>query len=319
MVVKQSIEKTPAILQRIDEFLNAPLSASAFNKYMACPLDFYYRYLLELDEDKTIEEEVESATFGTFIHHVLEKLFSPFSRHDKVGNKVIPHPPAVTGKDIDKMLKDVEPFMEDEFLRHFSGDKKAFSQGKNLLSYRMALELTERILKQEKAFVEAQSVPVFIEFLEVEMKAEMEIALNGQSRKVFLKGYMDRIDSIGDKVRIIDYKSGKVNYSDVTLPDFDDSSDWLQLFGNTKHAVQLAMYCFLYRANMGKLPDMAGIFSLVNISQGLFPLNGKTKSVEEIMDVFPLFVKQVLEEIYDESVAFEHQVKGQKSFCIYCD
>ncbi len=319
MIVKQSIEKSPAVLNRIEEFFTTPLSASAFNKYITCPLDFYYRYLLQLDEDKTIEEEVESATFGTFIHRVLESLFEPFCRHDKAGNKIVPQPSALTSRDIDGMLKNVEGCMQQEFLKHFNGDKKAFSQGKNLLSYRMALELTERILKQEKAFVAAQKEPVFIEYLEVEMEAEMEIELNGEPKKLVLKGFMDRIDSVGSKVRIIDYKSGKVNSKDVTLPEFDQSSDWLHVFGNTKHAVQLAMYCYLYRANMGKLPDETGIFSLVNIAKGLFPLQSNSHSVEEIMNVFPLFVQQLVEEIYDETIPFEHQVKGMKSFCLYCD
>jgi len=159
----QLVQKTDDIILRLDEFFNKPISASAINKYINCPLDFYYRYLLEFGEEESIEEEVESNTFGTFIHNVLEELYLPFSRHDKKGQKVIPQPPNIVTRDIDLMLQKYEALIRNEFLKHFDDDASAFESGKNLLSFRMATELTKRILEEERKFLLTQTSPVFID------------------------------------------------------------------------------------------------------------------------------------------------------------
>jgi hypothetical protein len=316
---KQQVEKTSAIIERMDEMFSRSVSASALNKYLNCPLDFYYQRILDFGEEEAIEEEVESNTFGTFIHNVLEELFKRFARHDKEGVKRIPQPPSITSFDIDDMLKQHEELIRKEFLKHFDNDKDAFATGKNLLSFQMALELTERILRQEKKFLMEQKDPVFIEYLELELHADMEVEIHGRKKTLHFKGFMDRIDSIGNKVRIIDYKSGKVKDADVTISEIKDDSKLIHYFGGTKHAVQLIMYCYLYKENFGELPAEASIYSLINISEGTFPLQSKKQTVAEIVELFPLFIQQLFEEIYNEEIPFEHKVKGQMSYCLYCD
>ena len=51
-------------------------------------------------------------------------------------------------------------------MKHFNGDRDSFMKGKNLLSYQMAIELTERFLKSEVKFLSEQTELVFIEALE---------------------------------------------------------------------------------------------------------------------------------------------------------
>jgi ATP-dependent exoDNAse (exonuclease V) beta subunit len=217
------------------------------------------------------------------------------------------------------MLKHYEGLITKEFLKHFNGDKEAFSTGKNLLSYKMALELTERILKQEQKFLQQQTEPVFIEYLEMELHADMEIEIQGKKKTLHFKGFMDRVDSIGGRVRIIDYKSGKVKSDDVTISEIKDEERLIHYFGKTKHAVQLIMYCYLYQQNYGSLPAEASIYSLINISEGTFPLQSKKHSVEEIVELFPKFIQQLFEEMYDEEIPFEHATKGFANYCLYCD
>lgn len=317
--VEKAVEKTDSILLRLDEIFERSVSASALNKYIKCPLDFYYQMVLDFGEEDAIEEEVESNTFGTFIHNVLEELFKPFVRHVDIGVKRVPSPPNITSFDIDNMLKHYEGLITKQFLEHFNNDKDAFSSGKNLLSFKMANELTKRILKQEKKFLSEQTELVFIEYLEAKLEADMEIEIYGKKKTVHFKGFIDRIDSIGDKVRIIDYKSGKARMDDTTLKALKDESELIKYFGGTKHAVQLVMYCYLYKQNFGKLPAEASIYSLVNISEGTFPLSGKNHSVEEIVELFPEFIQQLFEEIYNKELPFQHQQSGMMSYCLYCD
>ncbi len=313
----QEIHKTDEILKRIDDMFDKSVSASTLNKYLSCPLDFYYRYVMEFGEETEIEEEVESNTFGTFIHNVLEEMYTPFARHDKQGVIKAAKPKNLTSMDIDKMLKQYEGLINKEFLKYFNEDKDAFSSGKNLLSYQMALELTKRILEQEKKFIAAQTEMVFIEYLELELKADMEIEVLGEKKTLRFKGFIDRIDSIGGKIRIIDYKSGKVKEDDVVVKKINE--DLIKTFSGTKHALQLALYCYLYQENYGELPAEASIYSLINIKDGTFPLSSKTSSVEELINLFPDFVAQLCVQIYDKELPFTHVTKTQFNYCLYCD
>ena len=315
----QDIQKNDAIILRLDEFFNKPISASSINKYVNCPLDFYYRYLLEFGEEETIEEEVESNTFGTFIHNVLEELYRPFSRHDKDGQKVHPQPPNLLEIDIESMLQRFESLIRLEFLKHFDGDPSAFESGKNLLSFRMATELTKRILEQEKKFVSTQTSPVFIEYIEIEMHAQMNITVNGEPKTIALKGFIDRIDSVDGKIRIIDYKSGKAKSEDVTMSNYDTDTSIIAYFSSTKHAVQLALYTFLYHQNIKQYPESANIYSLVNLKGGLFPLQSISLDYNQITVLFQEFIQEVVNELYNREISFSHQVKGHRSYCQYCD
>jgi CRISPR/Cas system-associated exonuclease Cas4 (RecB family) len=315
----QEVQKTPEVIQRLDELFEAPISASALNKYMKCPLDFYYRHVLEFGEEDTIEEEVESSTLGTFIHNVLEKLYMPFARHNKDKTLKASPPPNITSFDIDKMLKEYESMIEKEFYAHFNKDKSAYATGKNLLSFKMAVELMERILKQEKKFFSQQTEPVFIEYLEAELHADLEIQLAGLPKTIHFKGFVDRIDSIGGKIRIIDYKSGKVKTDDVQMKDVKSEDELIKHFGKTKHALQLSLYNYLYLKNFGVLPYQAGIYSLINISDGIFPFEGKNKTNEELLELFERFIEQVINEIYNVDQPFVHEQTGMKNWCLYCD
>jgi hypothetical protein len=183
----------------------------------------------------------------------------------------------------------------------------------------MAVELMERILKQEKKFLSQQTEPVFIEYLEAELHADLDIELAGTSKTIHFKGFVDRIDSIGGKIRIIDYKSGKVKTDDVQMKEVKSGDELIKHFGKTKHALQLSLYNYLYLKNFGVLPYQAGIYSLINISEGIFPFEGKNKTNEELVELFERFIEQVINEIYSVDQPFVHQQAGMKNWCLYCD
>ncbi len=312
------VQKSPEILDRMDQLFQESVSASALNKYLSCPLDFYYRYVLGFGEVKEIEEDVESSSLGTFIHAVLEELYEPFARHDKQGILKTIQPSAITSYDIDRMLKEFPMYLENEFLNHFNKDKAAFSSGKNLLSFQMANELTKRFLESEREFLLKQTEPVFIEYLEVELIEPIELEINGSKKSFKLKGLIDRVDSIGGKIRIVDYKSGKVKDEDVFVKIGKSDDDYYKKFTTTKHALQLTMYSYLYRSRYGVLPTEVGIYSLINISNGFFALDtNKGMTLEEITEAFPEVLQELFSEMYDTEIPFEHTIQ-QFSYCNYC-
>jgi hypothetical protein len=318
--VNKEIIKTPEVINRLDEVFASSTSASKLKKYLTCPLDFYFKYVMELGEADTVEEDVEHSTFGTFIHNTLEHLYTPFARFDADGNKCTPEPPAITSFDVEKMLKDYKLVLHKEFMKHFNNDEATFTTGKNLLSYKMAMELTERFLKSEIKFLSEQTQPVFIEALERKYETDIKLQIHGEEKTIKLYGIVDRIDSIGDKVRIIDYKSGQVKKDDVSLRAKDDSAEAIvESISKKKHVLQLMLYAFLYRENEDILAEPS-IVSFISNKNVPFALNvNKHNTLSEITDKFPEFLEMILSDVYNTEVPFQHKSNGFISFCKYCE
>lgn len=315
---EREIRKTPEILERLDTLFSQSASASMFKKYLTCPLDFYYRYVMEFGEEDGVEEEVEHSTFGTFIHATLEKLYGPFAQTDAEGNRKSPAPPPLRSVDVERMLKEYPVVMKQQFMEHFNGDQDAFMKGKNLLSYQMALELTGRFLRSEIAFLARQTEPVFIEALEQEYSSTVEVEVHGVPKQVRLRGYIDRIDRIGNQVRIIDYKSGKVGKDDVELRIKDRTpEDITDALGKRRHLLQLIQYAFLYHEKYGIYPDSC-IISFVSGDNEPFVLNTRELERAEVIGNYPLYIAGILEQVYDSEQPFAH-VPQQYSNCRYCD
>jgi RecB family exonuclease len=307
------IQKTPEVLNRILEFLEKPLSASAVNKYMLCPLDYYYRYLVEFGEDKEVEEEIENHTFGSIIHTTLEDLFKPYAQRDKQGTYVQPAPPPVREKDVLKMLDTFKKNLYKGFLDHFDQDESLFKTGKNRLSYEMAVEITKNVLEKELLFIKGLSEPLYIEQIEAEMHTKLMIPFEGGFKKMRFKGYIDRIDRIGNSYRVIDYKTGKVKKEEVVYQT--SNKGLIPSFLKCKHAFQLSLYCLFFKDQYGVLPDEAKITSLINVKED-FNLTFKDGELSDMMPVLHELLSEVLDQLTDVELPFEHNPDAD--YCQYC-
>ena len=315
----KEIIKTTEIKNRLDSLLLKSASSSMFKKYATCPLDFYFRYVMDFGEADSVEEEIENSTFGTFIHDTLEVLYTPFARFDKQGNKRTPPPVNITSFDVEKMLKASKIVMHQKFMEHFNGDRDSFMKGKNLLTYQMANELTERFLKSEIKFLSEQQELVFIEALEKEYSALIPVEVNGEVKEVNLRGFIDRIDRVGDQIRIIDYKSGKVKREDVEFRAMDTNEQNItQTLRDRKHVLQLIQYAFLYKHKHNALPT-SSIISFISGNNEPFILDTKKNDLGEVVDNFPKYIGRILSEMYDEKIPFAHDTSQYYSYCQYCD
>lgn len=308
------VTKQTEIVERLDSFFERAISASAINKYLTCPLDFYYHYIVEFGEEKGVEEEIEASTFGSLIHKTLELLFQPFAQRDSKGVAVLPAPKNLTVEDIHKMLNEFKAILRQQFLFYFNGDEQLFLRGKNLLSFEMALQITKNVLKKEQLFIESTDELIFIEQVEAEMTTSITINLNGKEKKINLKGYIDRIDRVGDKYRVIDYKSGNVDKTHVFFKL--NENDLAHSFISCKHALQLSLYCLFFKEKYNFLPDIAGINSLVK-SHFLFELSdNKVLGIKGITELFCVLVEEFVTELYNLDYSFKH--KEEAKYCTYC-
>ena len=143
--------------------------------------------------------------------------------------------------------------------------------------------------------------------------------MNGEQKKVRLRGFIDRIDSIGDRVRIIDYKSGKVKTDDVGLRVKDVTEEFIvESIGNKKHVLQLMLYAFLYYQNENVLAEPC-IISFVSGNNEPFNIDLKKNTLDAVVEDFPRYIEMILNDVYDAEAPFTHQAKEMFSYCQYCD
>ena len=318
----KSIPKTPEIVNRLDEMLASGISASAIKTFISCPLDFYYKYLLKFGEEEKVDESIESNQLGTFVHEVLEDLYRPFCKRNDKGELISPAPPKILVEDIERMEKKYELLMREKFSLFFDGNPEAYSKGKNYLSFTMALELTKRYLATERKKLKESSQGIAIEALEEEFIQEIEVEIYGTKKIVKLKGFADRIDSINDEIRIVDYKTGKVKKEDVGKASKakwtgSDEEFLVQLSIDCKHFFQLMLYSFLYYKKYHRIPKESAIISLVNLKESPFLMQAPEIDMPKVIELFPKVLSSLLEEIYNPDVPFTH-TQEYFNYCVYC-
>lgn len=283
------ITKSNRIKEIIKAHLKRGLSPSALNTFIACPLDYYYRYVLKLREQSSLEEKIEDNTLGTLVHNSLEELYKPF----------LNTPLNLT------IIQQIYAKVDQELNRQFDlllNVKAEF--GNHKLTYEVAKVFIEGLINHDRNALKKGATIEILE-LEGELKYETQIELDDHSIvPICLYGKIDRIDRFNDKKRIIDYKTGSTNPSDLNY-----SNPQTLLNGLKSKAIQLLIYQYGF-STTNKEPVTAAIVSLRNISQGAMPLKSKS-----IKDDTEFLLKNVISNLLSDE-PFEH--KDSSSYCKFC-
>ena len=112
------------------------------------------------------------------------------------------------------------------------------------------------------------------------MEDDLAGSIVANGKKFNLKGRVDRVDEVGDFLRIIDYKTGKVEAGEVTFFNWDELSET----NKKAKAFQLLMYAYLYLKEHPEYLDrkvIAGNFSFKNLKEGLICIS-RNKANKEI-------------------------------------
>ncbi|NDB33887.1 MAG: PD-(D/E)XK nuclease family protein [Flavobacteriia bacterium] len=308
------IEKSAQIIHVLDNYFAKNISSSALNKYLSCPLDFYYRYLAELGEAESIEEDLESSSMGKIIHNTLDVLYSPFVERDSLNQTVSPPPKPLSLDDLELILAKAPAELKQQFVAYLDNDESLIASGKNYLTFTVALQLIKNLIQNDMAFLKNTNTKDFyIHRLEASISHQMEVEINGTVQTINWIGFIDRIDRIGEQYRLIDYKSGKVKKEHVS---YTRKEDVKSSFTSCKHALQLAVYFYLFEKNYGFRPAEMGIYAIQKQREAWFPLDLNGLDATEFIKDFEVLVHETIHEIYDLQVPFTHNVSAK--YCNYC-
>ncbi len=280
---------------RVNQLLQQGLSASSINNFKNCPRDFFFNYILRHNDSERVEEHIESSTFGTIVHEVLEQLY-------KDAGKLI------TKELVKMMLSVFESKLKEVFESYFPSGN--FQSGKNLLQYETAKYSISKFLKNELNFIEKHGA---IEIIGLEKKLEKVLSFTYKNinYSIKLKGSLDRIDKIGDTFRIIDYKTGKIN-DKLQLKE--------EIFKMSDKSFQLLFYAYLFYENPQQ-KMMCGMISMKELNKGiqfLYEDSKDDKGIQnfssDLMEKFENYIQDFVIGILES----DYQHNPSSLYCAIC-
>ncbi|MAD97689.1 MAG: hypothetical protein CMB99_10225 [Flavobacteriaceae bacterium] len=254
-VVAKTIDRNPEIYQKLQKHLARGLSSTAITTFLNNPLTFYKKYVLGIHEADEVEETIAANTLGTVIHETLRKLYTPFV------NKYL------EADDIENMQNQSQAIISEMFGREIREGN--IREGKNRLIFEVAKSYIKNFLNAEKKLLSDENNALKILSLEADYKTE--ITIEGLDFPVVLKGQIDRIDELNGTLRVIDYKTGKVESGNLKVLNFEDLKE-----EKFHKAIQLFVYALMV-ANSNKFdtakPMVAGNISFKKLKSGLQLIN----------------------------------------------
>lgn len=310
------VVKDAAVMRRLESWLGdegEPLSPTALNTYLDCPLKFYFRYVAGLKPEDEVSEEVDMPMFGTILHKAMELLYEPLvgvaSPADRIG--------ALIGSET--VTAAVERAVSEVY---FHGEEVPRSEyeGNLLLVHDIVIRYINGNLLPFDSRLEGFSVSA------LEQRLTAPFAFGPEGRKtVTFSGLADRVDRLeGGRIRIVDYKTGTPHTDFVGVA---------ALFGQAAAernpaVLQTLLYSLmvtrmqaagqmegtdvcpsLYYVRLMNRPDYA---PLLNLKDGR-SITGYAPFREE----FEACLGELLSEMFDEAVPFR-QCEDAKP-CAYCD
>lgn len=305
------IPKTPQIMETLEHLAKTGLSTTTLNSYRKCPLLFYFNHILKLGELSEVEESIEAKTLGTIVHEILENLYKPFINQ-----------PLSPGN-FDSMKQSLNDTVRHAIEKNYTSADTDY--GWNRLLREVIRNFAFHWIEvEQKVVTELVTRNSSIEIIDLEKTFEylFEITIP-ISRQIRLRGTIDRIDRIDNTIRIIDYKTGRVENFELS---FDS---WESLVNSPKNekAFQVLMYAWLFLKNNGQNVKMlkSGLVSLRKPNNGFIELTLKDQPdfltdisfIKEYIKRFESWLTEILSSLFDETLPFV-QTDDRKN-CRICD
>lgn len=274
-----NVKKTNDIQAEIKAYIERGLSASSINRYLEDPLEWFYNYIMRL---KTPEEtEISPADRGTAIHDVLEELYKPYE------SKVLTqeHIKEMEGRVTDLLILAVEK--NQNWTEHDSGTPALY--------FDLAKNMIEAFLKSERKRIANGEVLTIIA-LEVFLEKHLVVETEYGTINAKFKGFVDRVEKVNGELKVLDYKMGKVDKSDLSMKDLEAT-----IRKKTK-GLQLLLYNWMAQSHYNTTDIDAQIISLPRPTQRDL-LSAFKLGDEEEREVFENELRLIVQEMV--STAFE--------------
>lgn len=317
------IEKTPDIMERMKSVFDirnnpkALISPSALNCYLDCPLKFYYKYVALLSAPDEVTADIDSAKFGSIFHYAAEHIYKDLTAHGKLISK----------ENLETLLKDevrLQTYVDNGFKELFFNlppNEQPEYNGIQLINSAVIVKYIQQLLRNDLRYA-----PFTFIGSEQRIFENIEICTSTGDIQSRIGGIIDRIDSKGESLRIVDYKTGG---------DADTPANVQSLFTPDKKRSNYVFQTFLYASivckklrekNDSRLVAPALLYIHRAASEKYSPViqMGEPRKPKEPVDNFAQYegdfrenLKTLLEDIFNPDISFTQTEIEDK--CAYCD
>ncbi|MBC8155040.1 MAG: PD-(D/E)XK nuclease family protein [Bacteroidetes bacterium] len=315
-VVELSVPKTDSIRRAIRAMLTDPrkgLFPTALNQFVSCSMRFYFSRIVRIKEEEEVEERLGVADFGNWLHHSLEAIDQQYRMRGL----------AVTDAAVHQVL--AEKYVE--VIR-----KEQDESGHNMLLYGMAQTMMTQFQRTQNEVPGLEVVST-----EQELATVLAVEIDGEIWPVRIAGKIDRIERVGDELRIVDYKTGKVELPQKPPADLADklASDpkldkmrqlWLYKYLTLKNIQQSGGQLPRNRAKTDWYPAAglsvtAGFYSFRKPGEGLLknPVSfaGADESPAQYITDSEAILRTMIQAMLDPAQPFTKS--DDLAGCQYCD
>ena len=312
------IEKPSDMARRLKEIT---LSASSLNAYLSCQAKFYYSVVEKLRPETEIVDSLDAGMIGNVYHEVMEALYlgpvacDPSFDMDRknVGRAIksgqLKPLRTITSAYIKGLLgKEGRKLVEARIEASIKAVLRSpVVSGRNLVFADIIGAYVARTLEADLALA-----PFDILGLEVEGKWEFE------GYRFF--GYIDRIDRVGEIVRIVDYKTGSDDPKDILVEDPENLAE--RIFGDdSSKRPKIALQLFLYDMFVQSSGFRTSEARLFNCMYPVPKLGKGGVAQTQVSAAFWDIVKEklsaLLSEMADPAIPFRRTEDTKQ--CGYCD
>ena len=317
------IEKTPDVMERMKSVFDirnnpkALISPSALNCYLDCPLKFYYKYVALLSAPDEVTADIDSAKFGSIFHYAAEHIYKDLTAHGKLISK----------ENLETLLKDevrLQTYVDNGFKELFFNlppNEQPEYNGIQLINSAVIVKYIQQLLRNDLRYA-----PFTFIGSEQRIFENIEICTSTGDIQSRIGGIIDRIDSKGESLRIVDYKTGgdadtPANVQSLFIPDKKRSNYVFQTF------LYASIVCKKLREkNDNRLVAPALLYIHRAASENYSPViqMGEPRKPKEPVDNFAQHegdfrenLKTLLEDIFNPDISFTQTEIEDK--CAYCD
>ena len=273
----QPIAKTDSVMATMQTVFTK-LSPSAINRYMRCPLQFYYCYVADLKEPDQAEDEQEldNRIFGNIFHDAAEIIYRQLPRditRDLLGHLL-------------KTKVEIERAVDESFQRHMPF---ATTSGLHLINREVIIHYLRQLLE-----IDQKLAPFTILGLECDVYRPLANH-HGEGLPVIpIGGRIDRLDMLSDgRIRVVDYKTGSHNLK--PLPDVNAIFDPDRIHDHSDYYLQTFVYADIVRRQLSEPTP-----SCEDIRRSTSNVQRSTSSVSPAL----LFIQHAAAEDYDPTLCF---------------
>lgn len=308
-----TIKKNPATVELLNKYLNSAsseirreLTPSALNEYIECRLKFYLKYVAGLREADEVEEDLDARIFGNLLHDIANWFYKDLL--DQQGG-------LVEAKDLENTSQRIGKLVDKAFIKlyNLNPEQEVNYTGQRVVVRNIVQEFMNKIVEQDK-----KNVPFTLIALEEKFSVPVQVG----AQKILLGGKIDRIDRVGETVRIIDYKTGRDELGVESIASLFNREG-----KRNKAAFQTMLYGLLYQKqkNISDVKVIPGLLNRKNLFSEDFSFGhpmGKGRDRELLADAefhyaeFETLLMNLLKELFDPETHFD-QTTNHKA-CTFC-